>query len=196
MNGRALPAAGRDRTMHANHHNLHILRGLVSAKPAKVDPDQALDAIDDLMSWAFNLAKKSVDSIDDKERVRNVRRYFAKTLRGRRVRCPTEDLYFTAGVLMRVCESELGYPMATIVRILDDLELPTDVVPRVAKTSATWTGPVTRCPSPPPRSPDEEEAHWWSLWFDRNEAGRNETEAANQDEREMDMEEQPLRKAA
>lgn len=166
MNGRGAPAAGRDTTMHAKTQKLHILDGARRAKPAPVDLDVAIDMIDDLFGWAFGLAKKSVGSLDDRERIRNARRYLSKSLRGKPARCPTEDVLFTAGVLARVCESELRMPAGTIVRLLDELELPTEVVPRVVKQpTAIWPRAVTRCPAAAPRTEDEEETHWFSLWF-------------------------------
>jgi hypothetical protein len=87
-------------------------------------------------------------------------------MRGGAVGRPTEDLLFTAGVLARVCESEAKLPTGSIVRLLDDLELPTEVVPRVVNQPSPWRGPVTRRPAPKPRTPEEEEAHWLSIWLD------------------------------
>ncbi|MCA9674897.1 MAG: hypothetical protein H6709_10565 [Kofleriaceae bacterium] len=146
--------------------HLHLLRGACRAKPARINPEAAIDAVDDLVGWAFGLAIRSVDSPDDRERIRCARRYVRKSLRGRPARRPIEDLMFTAGVLARVCESELRLPEGTIVRLFDELELPTDAVPRVIRQPTPWGGPVTRCPTPVPRTPEEEEAHWHSLWFD------------------------------
>ncbi len=132
----------------------------------RIDVAPALDALDDLARWAFGLAEQWIgDSIEDRRRIRNARRYVSKRIHGEEARCPTDDLAHTARLLARVCEAELGLPPGFVVSMLDNLELPADDVPRVARPSTAWHGPVTRLPTMPPRTEEEEEAHWFKLCF-------------------------------
>ena len=57
-------------------------------------------------------------------------------------------------------------PVGEVAATAPVVPLPTDAVPRVIRQPTPWGGPVTRCPTPVPRTPEEEEAHWHSLWFD------------------------------
>lgn len=136
-----------------------------------LDVAPALDALDDLARWVFGLAEEWIgDSIEDRRRIRNARRYVSKRIQGEEARCPTDDLAHTARVLARVCEAELGLPPGFVVSMLDSLELPTDDVPRVARLSTAWDGPITRLPTAPPRTEEEEDDHWFTLCFGPDDA--------------------------
>lgn len=101
------------------------------SRPTPVDYKPALTAISDLFSWAFDVATEDVaDWTEGKRRVARARTYLLSSLRGKTHACPTEDVMFTAALLARIFEAELRLPFAEVVRILDSLELPTEVVPR------------------------------------------------------------------
>ena len=51
-------------------------------------------------------------------------------LRGQNPRTtPFEDVLFTAGLLARIFEADIGLGMSDVIAILDDFGLPTEVVP-------------------------------------------------------------------
>ncbi len=140
----------------------HPLADTDRSRPTPVNYGPALDAVEDLFKWAFGLAAKDVAGWPDGEdRVRNARRHLIKALRGKSTgRIPNDDLVFTAGLLARIFESELRVPAAAIVEMLSELDLPTEVVPRVAQAPTAWGGVVRRYPTPPPRTEEEEDVHW------------------------------------
>jgi hypothetical protein len=150
------------KTTSKQHQTSHTIADNDRSRPAPVDYGPALDAVENLFKWAFGLAAKDVAGWPDgKERVRNARRHLLKSLRGKATgRIPNDDLLFTAGLLARIFESELRVPRAAIVRMLSELELPTEVVPRIVQAPTAWSGVVRRYPTPPPRTEEEEDAHW------------------------------------
>jgi hypothetical protein len=96
-----------------------------------IDYGPAIAAIGDLVAWAFDLAADDVaDWPEGKRRVRTTRKYVLSRLRGQRPRgVPFEDVLFTAGLLARIFEAEVGLGMSQIVAVLDRIGLPTEVVP-------------------------------------------------------------------
>ena len=108
-----------------------------AAKPSRpwvvggIDYGPAVGAVTDLATWAFELAANDVaEWPEGRRRVRSARRYVLERLRGRRaLRTPAEDVLFTAGLLARIFDSELSLGMTEMVSILDELGLPTEVVP-------------------------------------------------------------------
>ncbi|MCA9678393.1 MAG: hypothetical protein KC464_25430 [Myxococcales bacterium] len=96
-----------------------------------IDYGPAIAAAGDLAAWAFELAATDVaDWPEGRRRVRNARRYVLARLRGKHPRStPFEDVLFTAGLLARIFEADIGLGMSDVVGILDDFGLPTEVVP-------------------------------------------------------------------
>jgi len=96
-----------------------------------IDYRRAIDAISDLTTWALDLADADVaDWPEGRRRVRNARRFVLARLRGKNPRSVQfEDVIFTAGLLARIFEAELGFSMSQIVGALDEIGLPTEVVP-------------------------------------------------------------------
>ncbi|MBP6627872.1 MAG: hypothetical protein KA297_00485 [Kofleriaceae bacterium] len=96
-----------------------------------IDYGPAIAAVGDLAAWAFDLAARDVaDWPEGQLRVRTARRYVLARLRGKYQRsAPAEDVLFTAGLLARIFEAEIGLGMSDVVGILDSLGLPTDMVP-------------------------------------------------------------------
>ena len=98
---------------------------------AGIDYGPAIAAAGDLAAWAFDLAAKDVaDWPEGRRRVRTARRYVLARFGGRYPRStPFDDLLFTAGLFARIFEADVGLGMVDIVAILDELALPTEVVP-------------------------------------------------------------------
>ncbi len=96
-----------------------------------IDYGPAIAAVDDLATWAFDLAAQDVaDWPEGQRRVRNARRFVLARLHGKRSRfAPSDDILFTAGLLARIFEAEIGLGMTDVVGILDSLGLPTETVP-------------------------------------------------------------------
>jgi hypothetical protein len=109
-----------------------------------VDYGPAIAAARDLAAWAFDLAARDVeDWPEGRRRVRNARRDVLARLRGRFApSATTEDVIFTAGLLARIFEAELSLGMSEMVAILDELGLPTEVVPLMPRRQ-----PGSRAPS-------------------------------------------------
>jgi len=110
------------------------LRGL-DLDDGEIDYGPAVDAIADLAGWALDLAAADVaDWPEGKRRVRNARRFVLARLRGKTLRStPFEDVIFTAGLLARIFEQEIGLGVGDMVTMLDHLGLPTDAVPIVPR---------------------------------------------------------------
>lgn len=103
-----------------------------------VNYSPAIVAITDLACWAFDLAAKDVeDWPEGRRRVRTARRYVLDRLRGRQSRnTPAEDVLFTARLLARIFDADLDLGMTEMVSILDELGLPTEVVPLIVRSRA------------------------------------------------------------
>ena len=110
-----------------------------------------LDAVEALAASALALAEESVaDWPEAKRRVEAVRRH----LDGQPGSARCEDIAFTASLVARVLEADHGLATSEIVAILDELDLPTDVVPIVPR-------------NPPPASAASAEPFRRSRWKSR-----------------------------
>lgn len=111
------------------------LRGL-ELDDGEIDYGPAVDAIADLAAWALDLAAADVaDWPEGQRRVKNARRFVLARLRGKHLRStPYEDVIFTAGLLARIFEQEIGLGVCDMVSMLDHLGLPTEAVPIVPRT--------------------------------------------------------------
>lgn len=121
-----------------------------------VDYGPAIAAVADLAAWAFELAARDVEDWPEaRRRVRNARRDVLARIRGKRIaHATTEDVLFTAGLLARIFEAELSLGMTEMVTILDELGLPTEVVPLMPRSQRTRGGrPASIVPLVPPERP-------------------------------------------
>ena len=123
-----------------------------------IDFGPAVAAVADLAGWALDLAAADVaDWPEGVRRVRTCRRYVLRTLHGKRTgSIPYEDVLFTAGLLARIFEAELGLGMAEVVAMLDRIGLPTEVVPMMPRIQPHARVPlrapfVRVAPAPMPR---------------------------------------------
>jgi len=100
-----------------------------------IDFGPAVAAVADLAGWSLDLAAADVaDWPEGARRVRTCRRYVLRRLRGQHTRgIPFEDILFTAGLLARIFESEIGLGMSEMVAVLDKIGLPTEVVPMMPR---------------------------------------------------------------
>jgi hypothetical protein len=104
-----------------------------------IDYGPAYAAIADLAEWALSLAADDVeDWPEGRRRVKSASRFVLDRLRGKRTRtAPGEDILFTAGLLARIFEADVGLGMSEMVSILDQLGLPTEVVPMMPRAQRT-----------------------------------------------------------
>lgn len=111
--------------------NLASALSALDLDDGEIDYGPAREAIADLAAWAFGLAGQDVaEWPEGQRRVRNARRYVLARLRGKHLRStPYEDVLFTAGLLARIFEQEIGLGMGDMVSLLDQLGLPSEVVP-------------------------------------------------------------------
>ena len=95
-----------------------------------IDYGPANTAARDLATWALALAESDVEDWPAaRKRVRNTRRFVLARLAGKDRRMPTEDVLFTASLLARIFDDDLGLGLADSLSILDTLDLPTDIIP-------------------------------------------------------------------
>jgi hypothetical protein len=115
-----------------------------------IDFGPAVAAVADLAGWALDLAAADVaDWPEGARRVRICRRYVLRQLRGRHTRgVPYEDILFTAGLLARIFEAEIGLGMSEVVAVLDKIGLPTEVVPMMPRAQPHAQMPVSRTAVP------------------------------------------------
>lgn len=117
------------------------------AKPAHGEPEPehinyapAIEAIDDLFTWALDLAMQSVAHWPAaKRRVSNARRNLRSFMRGKapRGRGVEEDIAFTAALLVRILDADLGLGIGDIATVFDELGLSTEHVPSAAPMRAS-----------------------------------------------------------
>lgn len=114
-----------------------------------IDYEPALAAVDDLAAWAFDLAGRDVaDWPEGKRRVRSTRRYVHAVLRGKRIpKQPHGDLMFTAALLARIFDAEVGIGLDRIADILGELALPADHAPVAVRRRAEGDKPRPIAPS-------------------------------------------------
>jgi len=112
-------------------------------------------ALQDLSDWVFNLAEASVEDWSTaRAHLRATRRFVDAQIHGYRARRVTvDDVMFTAQLLARIFEADLGLDMSDALMILNSLELPTEVV-AVARPSRSAHEPsVSRNLDPDPQLP-------------------------------------------
>ncbi|MBZ0231561.1 MAG: hypothetical protein K8M05_04365, partial [Deltaproteobacteria bacterium] len=84
-----------------------------------IDYGPARVALDELASWAFDLAAESVaDWPEAKQRVKNARRFVKGLIANRNVSCPEEDVAFAASLLVRIFDGDLGLGLGQVIEIL------------------------------------------------------------------------------
>jgi hypothetical protein len=112
-----------------------------------IDYGPANTAARDLATWALALAERDVaDWPAARKRVRNTRKFVLARLAGKDRRMPTEDVLFTASLLARIFDDDLGLGLADSLSIFDTLDLPTDIIPIPPPRP---TSPAARaCPAP------------------------------------------------
>jgi hypothetical protein len=104
-----------------------------------IDYGPANVAARDLAIWALALAERDVEDWPAaRKRVRNARKFVLARLSGNDRRMPVEDVIFTASLLARIFDDDLGLGLADSLSIFDSLDLPSDIIP---------------IPPPRPRSP-------------------------------------------
>jgi hypothetical protein len=116
-----------------------------------IDFGPAVAAVADLAGWALDLAAADVvDWPEGVRRVRTCRRFVLRRLRGQHTRgIPFEDVLFTAGLLARIFESEIGLGMSEMVAVLDKIGLPTEVVPMMPRAQPHAHVAARRMAAPP-----------------------------------------------
>ena len=110
-----------------------------------VDYGPARAAFKDLAVWALDLAERDVaDVLADRKRIRNVR----GAILGNTSREPsTRDVMFTAQVLARVFDRDLGLGLSDQLAIFEELDLSTDVLPLWLSTPRAPTPLEGRAPT-------------------------------------------------
>lgn len=104
----------------------------------------AIAAIDDLFTWAIDLAMQSVaDWPAGKRRVKSARRYLRSLMRGKVPQGPNadEDVAFTAALLVRIFDAELGLGLGAIAEIFAELGMTHEHVPSVPPTPSVSAAP-------------------------------------------------------
>jgi hypothetical protein len=132
-----------------------------------IDYGPARAAIGDLASWALDLAERAVaDWPTGRAHVRNARRFVEARIDDKHPRgASIDDVMFTARLLARIFDEDLGLGISDALTILDALELPIDVVPvprcapraphsipsvlHMLARTAKPTAPVSRAVVPP-----------------------------------------------
>lgn len=123
-----------------------------------IDYGPANTAARDLAMWALALAERDVEDWPTaRKRVRNARRFVLARLAGKDRGMPAEDVIFTASLLARIFDDDLGLGLADSLSIFDALDLPSDIIPFPPrpKSPATVMRPTARAPNrtahmPPP----------------------------------------------
>ncbi len=130
-----------------------------------VDYGPARAAIHELATWALNIAERSVaDWPTGRAHVRSTRGFVEARLAGNHPsRASIDDVMFTARVLARIFDDELGLDVSDALTIFDMLELPLDMVPipraapRPARLPTSVLHRLVRNPAPsapPTRTPE------------------------------------------
>ena len=123
-----------------------------------IDYGPANTAARDLAMWALALAERDVEDWPTaRKRVRNARRFVLARLAGKDRGMPVEDVIFTASLLARIFDDDLGLGLADSLSIFDALDLPSDIIPFPPRPRSPATGarPAARVPNrmshvPPP----------------------------------------------
>ena len=96
-----------------------------------IDYGPARAAVGDLANWALDIAERAVDDWPAGQvHVRNTRRFVSARLDDKKPRrVSIEDIWFTAELLARIFDEDLGLGLSDALTILDTLELPVEAVP-------------------------------------------------------------------
>ena len=96
-----------------------------------IDYGPARAAVRDLANWALDIAEKSLDDWPAARlHVRKTRRFIDARIGGKRSNAASlEDLEFTATLLTRIFDEDLGLGLSEVLTILDSISLPVDAVP-------------------------------------------------------------------
>ena len=96
-----------------------------------IDYGPARAAVRDLANWALDIAEKSHDDWPAaRVHIRKTRRFIDARIAGKRSNAASlEDLEFTASLLTRIFDEDLGLALSEALTILDSLSLPVDAVP-------------------------------------------------------------------
>ena len=96
-----------------------------------IDYGPARVALGDLATWAFDLARAQVvDWPMGEDHVERARRFVLGTLAQKRVGdAPIEALMFTANLLARTFDADLGLDLSDALAIFEYLGLPSEVLP-------------------------------------------------------------------
>lgn len=116
-----------------------------------IDFGPAAAAVRDLATWALDIAERDVDDWPEaRTKVRNTRRFVLAKLVGKTRHAPIDDIVFTASLLARIFDADLGINVGDAVEILSTLDLPTDDVPVPPPTRMKPMGTAARRHTPPP----------------------------------------------
>ena len=96
-----------------------------------IDYGPARAAVNDLANWALDIAERAVDDWPMAQaHVRNTRRFVSARIEGKKARrVSLDDVWFTAELLARIFDEDLGLGLSDALTILETLELPIDPVP-------------------------------------------------------------------
>jgi len=96
-----------------------------------IDYGPARAAVRDLANWALDIAERAVDDWPKAQvHVRNTRRFVSARIEGKSARrVSIDDVWFTAELLARIFDEDLGLGLSEALTILETLELPIDPVP-------------------------------------------------------------------
>lgn len=112
----------------------------------EIDYGPATDAVRSLAMWALEIAERDVEDWPTaREQVRNTRRFVIGRLSGQERRVPIDDIIFTAGLLARIFDADLGLELVDVLTIFDALDFPTEDLP----VPPTPRGPATARNAPP-----------------------------------------------
>lgn len=121
------------------------------------DYGPATSAAREIASWALNLAEaNTADWPEARLRIRNTRRWVLARIAGKQRSAPFADVVFTAQLLARIFDEDLGLDLADMLSIFDRLDLPTDIVPSRAPRAATDTKGKRPTRLPPSTFDDEQ----------------------------------------
>jgi hypothetical protein len=121
-----------------------------------IDYGPARAAILDLATWALDIAERAVaDWPAGRAHVRNTRRLVEARIAGKRPRgASIDDVMFTARLLARFFDDDLGLDLSDALTIFDILDLPIEVVPvssyapRPTRTATSVLHTLTRNTAP------------------------------------------------
>lgn len=96
-----------------------------------IDYGPARAVVCDLANWALDIAERAVEDWPAGQvHVRNTRRFVTARIEDKKPRrVSIDDVLFTADLLARIFDEDLGLGLSDALTILDTLELPLDAVP-------------------------------------------------------------------